>query len=314
MTAPDALPIQIAAFYRFAPVADPGALAARLRAFGAAEGLVGSVILAGEGVNGTIAGAPAAIEGFFALLRAAPGFAPIRPRLHRAASLPFARWKVKVKPEIVTMGVADIDAAAGAGIHVAPADWNALIADPDTILIDTRNDYEVAIGHFAGAIDPGTRSFRDFPAWFDAQAEAWRVQARAQGRMPRIAMYCTGGIRCEKSTAYARARGFGEVYHLRGGVLAYLAETEEAGSLWRGGCFLFDERVTIGHGERALPLPLCPRCGQPMGERESGEDSASRAFSGTGRVGGRTGAAPSEAACARCHGAGEAGGGGDGGA
>lgn len=299
MTAPDALPIQIAAFYRFVPVADPVALAARLRDFGAAEGLVGSVILAGEGVNGTIAGAPAAIAGFFALLRTEPGFAPIQPRLHRGASLPFARWKVKVKPEIVTMGVADVDAAAGAGIHVAPAEWNALIADPDTILLDTRNDYEVAIGHFAGAIDPGTRSFRDFPAWFDAQAETWR----AQGRTPRIAMYCTGGIRCEKSTAYARARGFGEVYHLRGGILAYLAETEEAESLWRGGCFLFDERVTIGHGEQARALPLCPRCGQPMGE-SFGKSASGAAFT----------KASSEAACPRCHGAGEAGGGGDGGA
>jgi len=269
-------PFHVAAFYRFAPLADPPALAARLRVHGAETGMAGSIILAEEGVNGTVSGTPAAVEGLMALLRAQPGFADLAPRLHGAAALPFARWKVKVKPEIVTMGVADVH-AADAGTHVAPADWNALIADPDTIVIDARNDYEVALGAFAGALDPGTRRFGDFPAWFDAQAEAWR----AAGRAPRIAMYCTGGIRCEKSTAYARARGFDAVYHLRGGILAYLAEIEADESLWRGECFLFDARMGIGHGERTRAFPLCPRCGQPQ--------------------------PPSVEACPRCGGAGEAG-------
>lgn len=253
-------PVRVAAFYRFAPIADPQALAATLYDFGARHGLVGSIILAGEGMNGTIAGSPAAIEAAVELLRAQPGFAPLMPRLHDAQSLPFARWKVKVKPEIVTMGVAGVDPAGGVGTYVAPADWNALISDPDTILIDARNDYEVALGRFAGAIDPETASFGDFPAWFDAQAEAWR----SEGRTPRIAMYCTGGIRCEKSTAYARARGFDEVYHLRGGILAYLAEMGEGESLWQGECFLFDERVSITHGERGGSAALCPVCGQPV--------------------------------------------------
>jgi UPF0176 protein len=260
------LPIQVAAFYRFAAVPDPLALAARLREAGNALGLKGSIIVAGEGANGTIAGAREAVTALFDGLRAEPGFEGLLPRLHDAPAMPFARWKVKVKREIVTMGV-PVDAAGGPGTHVAPADWNALIADPDTIVIDTRNDYEVAIGSFAGAVDPQTASFGDFPAWFDAQAEIWR----AKGRTPRIAMFCTGGIRCEKSTAYARAQGFDEVYHLKGGILAYLAEIEAADSLWRGECFLFDARVSITHGEAPGAATRCETCGQPVppaGEHE----------------------------------------------
>jgi UPF0176 protein len=252
-------PIQVAAFYRFAPVPDPRALAARLREVGDDFGLKGSIIVAGEGANGTIAGASEAVAALFDALGAEPGFEGLVPRLHDAPTMPFARWKVKVKPEIVTMGV-PVDAAGGPGTHVAPADWNALIAAPDTIVIDTRNDYEVAIGSFAGAIDPQTASFGDFPTWFDAQAEIWRTE----GRTPRIAMFCTGGIRCEKATAYARVQGFDEVYHLKGGILAYLAEIEAADSLWRGECFLFDERVSITHGEALGAAQLCPDCGQPI--------------------------------------------------
>jgi UPF0176 protein len=257
---------RVAAFYRFATIADPEALATVLRALGTDHGLVGSIILASEGVNGTIAGEPVAVGALFDCLRAEPGFAGLAPRLHDADRLPFARWKVKVKPEIVTMGIEGIDAAGATGIHVAPAQWNALISDPDTILIDARNDYEVALGAFAGALDPGTRSFGDFPGWFDAQAETWR----AEGRTPRIAMYCTGGIRCEKSTALARARGFGEVYHLEGGILAYLAQIEKRDSLWRGECFLFDERVSITHGEHIGDATLCLRCGQPTAASADG--------------------------------------------
>jgi UPF0176 protein len=250
--------IRVAAFYRFAPIAAPEALAQALRSFGTEHGLSGSIILAMEGINGTIAGATDAVEALFARLGAEPGLADLSAREHEAPEHPFARWKVKVKPEIVTMGQGAIDAAGSAGVHVSPADWNALIADPDTILIDTRNDYEVAIGRFEGAIDPGTRAFGGFPDWFDAQAQDWLAQGK------RIAMYCTGGIRCEKSTAFARTRGFDEVYHLRGGILAYLAEIEERDSLWRGECFLFDERVSITHGEQLGDSELCPVCGQPV--------------------------------------------------
>jgi len=259
-------PVRVAAFYAFAPVADPHALAGDLRAFGATRALVGSIIVAHEGVNGTIAGAAGAVDALLERLRAEPGLAALAPRIHQAEALPFARWKVKVKPEIVTMGVAGIDPTTDAGTYVAPAEWNALIADPDTILIDARNDYEVALGRFAGAVDPGTASFGDFPAWFDARAEQWR----REGRSPRIAMYCTGGIRCEKSTAFARSRGFDQVYHLKGGILAYLAEVEPRDSLWRGECFLFDERVSITHGERIGQAALCARCGQPIGPESDG--------------------------------------------
>jgi UPF0176 protein len=251
--------VRVAAFYRFAPVPDPKALAGRLREAGEALGIKGSIIVAGEGANGTIAGAGEAVEALFDRLRAEPGFEGLAPRLHDAPVIPFARWKVKTKREIVTMGV-PVDAASGAGTNVAPADWNALIADPDVVLIDARNDYEVAIGSFERAVDPATASFSDFPAWFDAQAEQWR----AEGRTPRIAMFCTGGIRCEKSTAYARAQGFEEVYHLKGGILAYLAEIEAADSLWRGECFLFDERVSITHGEKPGAARMDRATGRPL--------------------------------------------------
>jgi UPF0176 protein len=249
--------VRVAAFYHFAPIADPAALAQALRLFGTERGLVGSIILATEGVNGTIAGEPQAVAELLDRLRAEPGLADLRAREHDAERLPFGRWKIKVKPEIVTMGV-EVDAANSAGIRVAAADWNGLIADTGMILIDARNDYEVALGRFEGAVDPATRSFGDFPTWFDMHAEEWRAQGK------RIAMYCTGGIRCEKSTAYARACGFDEVYHLEGGILAYLAEMDESASLWRGECFLFDDRVSITHGERPGKAALCPQCGQPL--------------------------------------------------
>lgn len=253
----DRLPFAVAAFYRFVTLADPAALAEALRAM---PDVRGTIIVAEEGFNGTIAGMPEAVEAVLARLRAVPGAGDFPVTRHTAAAQPFGRWKVKVKSEIVTMGAPGLDPARNAGRHVDPADWNALIAQEDVVLIDTRNAYEVGIGSFAGARDPGTRSFRAFPAWFDAQAETWR----AQGRRPRLAMFCTGGIRCEKSTAYARSRGFEEVYHLKGGILAYLAQVPEERSQWRGDCFVFDERVSIGHGLTQGTRTLCPVCGQPL--------------------------------------------------
>jgi UPF0176 protein len=164
---------------------------------------------------------------------------------------------VKVKPEIVTLGAGELDPATQAGRHLDPAEWNALIADPDTIVIDTRNAYEVSVGSFEGAIDPGTHSFRDFPAWFDDFA----AQLRQDGREPRIAMFCTGGIRCEKSTALVRSRGFDDVYHLRGGILRYLEEMPEEQSRWQGDCYVFDERVAVGHGLTPGSHVVCRTCG-----------------------------------------------------
>lgn len=251
--------VAIAAFYRFVAIADPAELASALRTIGSEGAVKGTIIVAHEGFNGTIAGDPAAVEAVLGRLRAVPDAGDFRVTRHQSSAVPFLRWKVKVKREIVTMGHGDLDPAHNAGTHVAAADWNALIAQDDVVLIDTRNAYEVGIGSFENALDPGTRAFGEFPAWFDAQAEQWQ----AEGRTPRIAMFCTGGIRCEKSTAYARSRGFPEVYHLKGGILAYLDEVPEADSRWKGNCFIFDERVSLDHSLDAATVPLCPTCGQP---------------------------------------------------
>ena len=238
--------IRIAALYQFARFDD---LPARREALGAlcdTLGVKGTLLFAQEGINGTIAGAPDAVESVLTHIRALPGCADLDVKESWADTLPFHRMKVRIKREIVTMGQPDIDPLTEVGHYVAPEDWNALIADPDTILIDTRNDYEVAIGTFAGAIDPHTKSFRDFPAWFREQREA----LVGDGPAPKIAMFCTGGIRCEKATAFLKAEGLDEVYHLKGGILKYLEEVPEAQSRWRGECFVFDERVALGHGLR----------------------------------------------------------------
>ncbi len=260
MTEQPSAPYRTAALYRFSPITDPQQLATELRAFGTENGLVGSIILATEGMNGTIAGTPQAVEAMLARLRSIAGFEDLFARQHGSDRLPFGRWKIKVKPEIVTMGIDGVNPNDAVGIYVPPAEWNALISDPDTILIDTRNDYEYALGRFLGARDPATRSFRQFPQWFDAEMAKWE----AEGRSPKVAMYCTGGIRCEKSTAYARQRGIDQVYHLKGGILAYLAEIEKSDSHWEGECFLFDKRISLTHGEQIGAAAICDYCGQPV--------------------------------------------------
>jgi UPF0176 protein len=252
-------PFTIAALYRFATFADPQALAAELRSLCAELGTCGTLILAKEGINGTVAGSDQAIANLIAHIRTLPGCADLDVKYAQSDDAPFARMKVKVKAEIVTLGAGDLDPANEAGAYLDPADWNDLIADPDTVIIDTRNAYEVAIGSFQGAIDPGTRSFRDFPGWFDDFAE----KLREEGRQPRIAMFCTGGIRCEKSTALVRSRGFDDVYHLRGGILRYLEEMPETDSRWQGDCYVFDERVAVGHGLKAGDYTTCRACGLP---------------------------------------------------
>jgi len=260
-------PFTIAALYRFARFDDPEAVAAGLRTLCAELNTCGTLILAGEGVNGTVAGSEAAIAALIAHIRALPGCADLDVKYSTSDEAPFARMKVKVKQEIVTLGAGDLDPARQAGRHLDPAEWNDLIADPDTVIIDTRNGYEVAVGTFEGAIDPGTRSFRDFPAWFDEFAG----QLRDEGRTPKIAMFCTGGIRCEKSTALVKSRGFEQVYHLKGGVLRYLEDMPEAQSRWRGDCYVFDERVAVGHGLKPGGHIACRACGLPY-PRESAHD------------------------------------------
>jgi UPF0176 protein len=255
-----ALPISVAALYRFAPFAELAALQAPLVELCRAQGVKGTLLLAGEGINGTIAGSDAGIAAVLDHIRSLPHCADLEVKFSRAEVMPFHRMKVRLKREIVTMGQPDIDPLASVGTYVAPADWNALIADPATIVIDTRNDYEVAIGTFAGAVDPQTTSFRDFPAWFRAE----RARLLGDGKAAKVAMFCTGGIRCEKSTAFLKAEGVNEVYHLQGGILKYLEEVPAEDSLWHGECFVFDQRVSVGHGLVQGSHALCHACRRPV--------------------------------------------------
>lgn len=260
--------VRVAALYHFTRFDDPAALRAPLEERCRALDIRGTLLLAEEGVNGTVAGRPDTIERLIADLRGLPGCAGLDVKYSAARGQPFGRMKVKLKREIVTMGVEGIDPARQAGIHVEPGDWNDLIARPDMIVIDTRNEYEVALGTFAGAINPGIRNFREFPAWFSGLKRQWAGEGR---KAPAVAMFCTGGIRCEKSTAFARSQGCDEIYHLKGGILRYLEEIPARESLWRGNCFVFDERVSLAHGLALTEDRLCGRCGRP---HASGEDHA----------------------------------------
>jgi UPF0176 protein len=232
----------VAALYHFAPLDDPAARRVPLLQLCEALGLKGTLLLAQEGVNGTIAGERGGIDAVISHVRNWHGFAATEVKYSRAETMPFGRMKVKVKREIVTMGVDGIDPRSDVGAYVDPSEWNALIADPETIVIDTRNHFEVQHGTFPGAINPETVSFKQFPAWFDAQADNWRADGK------KIAMFCTGGIRCEKATAFAKSRGFDEVYHLKGGILKYLEKVPSSNSMWEGDCFVFDEREALGLG------------------------------------------------------------------
>lgn len=254
---------QVAALYKFASFPAPEALRAPLLAACEAHGIKGTLLLVREGINGTIAGSQQGLEAVLAAIRALPGCADVDVKISVAPAIPFHRMKVRVKREIVTMGQPDIDPALSAGHYVNTQDWNALIADPDTLVIDTRNDFEVAIGTFSGAVDPATPSFRDFPAWFRDHRDAL-----LEGKK-RIAMFCTGGIRCEKSTAFLRAEGVEEVYHLKGGILNYLEQVPEAQSLWQGECFVFDGRVSLRHGLAQGTHTRCKPCGRPLPQGEA---------------------------------------------
>jgi UPF0176 protein len=249
--------IRVAALYRFARFDDPHALREPLLACARAAGVKGTLLLAGEGVNGTIAGTTTGLDAVVAHLRALPGCADLSLKYSDAARMPFHRLKVKVKREIVTMGVT-VDPLSDAGTYVAPSEWNALIADPETLVIDTRNDYEVAVGTFAGAVDPKTAGFADFPAWFRDNRDTLLAGKR------RVAMFCTGGIRCEKSTAFLKREGIEQVHHLDGGILRYLEEMPAAQSAWEGECFVFDQRVAVGHGLAPGTHVLCFACRMPV--------------------------------------------------
>ena len=258
--------LTVAALYHFTRFPDPAALRPGLVQVCAAHGVKGSLLLAGEGINGTIAGPRDGIDTVLAHIRALPGCAGLDWKESPVAAMPFGRMKVRLKHEIVTMGQPDIDPKSRVGNYVAASDWNALIVSPDVAVIDTRNDYEVSIGTFTGAIDPGTRSFRAFPAWWQAN------KSRFAGK--RIAMFCTGGIRCEKSTNYLLGQGVAEVFHLKGGILKYLEQMPKAQSLWQGECYVFDERVSVGHGLTPGDHAACRACRRPL----SAKDRASPQF------------------------------------
>jgi UPF0176 protein len=257
--------VRVAALYGFAVLPDAAERADSLAKLAREHGVKGTLLLASEGINGTIAGPAAGIATLVAAIRAIPGLDGIEIKYSDAAAMPFYRLKVRVKAEIVTMGLPDLDLSTR-GERVEPADWNALIDDPDTVLIDTRNDYEVAVGSFAGAINPATGRFRDFPAWFSANREA------LSGR--KVAMFCTGGIRCEKATAFLKAEGVEDVFHLAGGILKYLEDVPAEASRWQGECFVFDERVSLGHGLTPGSHSLCRGCRMPV----SAADRASPLF------------------------------------
>lgn len=254
--------VTVAALYRFTPIADPAALRDALEGTCKAQGIKGTLLVAHEGINGTIAGSADGIAHVVDFIRAQPDCADTDVKYSHASGMPFYRMKVRIKREIVTMGVEGIDPRASVGTYVSPQDWNALIADPETIVIDTRNDYEVAAGTFERAIDPRTATFREFPGWFRRERE----KLLGEGKTPKVAMFCTGGIRCEKSTAFLKAEGIDQVYHLKGGILKYLEEVPEEESLWRGECFVFDERVTVGHGLALGSHVLCRACRRPVDE------------------------------------------------
>ncbi len=244
----------VAALYQFHPVADPAGLHSALEALCQRLGLCGTLIVAAEGINGTVAGTRAALDELRGFLHRS-GFDRLEYKESHSSTQPFAKLKIKQKAEIVTFGV-PVSPRSLVGHHVEPQAWNALLNDPDVLVIDTRNDYEVQAGSFAGAINPHTRSFREFPAWAAKHLDP--VQHK------KIAMFCTGGIRCEKSTSHLLAQGFEEVYHLKGGVLNYLENIPAEHSRWQGECFVFDERVTVGHGVQAGPGLRCEACGWPL--------------------------------------------------
>lgn len=267
----DSSEICVAALYHFTPFADHKALQAPLLAVCNAGGVMGTLLLAHEGINGTIAGQKKSIDAVLTHIRALPGCESLGVKFSSANDMPFLRMKVRLKREIVTMGVPETDPLSTVGTYVAPQDWNALISDPDTIVIDTRNDYEVLVGQFSGAIDPETATFRDFPAWFRDNRERLLGEGHNSahadgeaGKPKKVAMYCTGGIRCEKSTAFLKNEGIDEVFHLKGGILQYLEDIPEEESLWEGECFVFDQRVTVGHGLKIGDYAQCHACRRPI--------------------------------------------------
>lgn len=252
--------VVVAALYRFARLEDFEQLREPLRNIMLDNEVRGTLLLAKEGVNGTIAGSREGIDNVLQHLRSDPRLSALETKESYVDENPFYRTKVKLKKEIVTMGVEDIDPNQIVGSYVKPKDWNALISDPEVILIDTRNDYEVQIGTFENAVNPKTETFREFPDYVKENLDP--------KKHPKVAMFCTGGIRCEKSTAFLKKQGFSEVYHLEGGILKYLEEVPEKETMWKGECFVFDNRVTVNHQLEKGSYDQCHACRMPITEQD----------------------------------------------
>ncbi|RZM75030.1 oxygen-dependent tRNA uridine(34) hydroxylase TrhO [Leptolyngbya iicbica] len=250
--------VVVATFYKFVSVEDCLGLQRSLQACCDDLSLQGTILLASEGINATVSGTEAAITQLLDELRSDVRFADLTAKFSTAKEHPFGRMKVKIKREIVTLGQPDANPTAQVGTYVAPAEWNRVISDPDVVLVDARNDYEVNIGTFKGAVNPHTESFRELPDYLTTHLDPQKH--------PKVAMFCTGGIRCEKATSYLLKQGFQEVYHLQGGILKYLEEVPEPESLWEGECFVFDERVAVRHGLQPGSHELCYACGNPVSE------------------------------------------------
>jgi UPF0176 protein len=250
--------VVIAALYQFLAVENPAALQEELRTFCREQGILGTLIVAGEGINGTVSGSRDGISRLHELLLA-KGFTRMEYKESFADAHPFRKLKIKLKQEIVTLGV-KVDPRDHVGTYLSPQEWHELIQQPDVLVIDTRNDYEVLTGTFKGAIDPKTRTFGEFPDYV--------AKELADAKDKKIAMFCTGGIRCEKSTSYLLQEGFQEVYHLKGGILNYLKEIPDAQSLWEGECFVFDSRVGVEHGVNPGHTRMCFGCGHPLLEED----------------------------------------------
>ncbi|MEO0327447.1 MAG: rhodanese-related sulfurtransferase [Pseudomonadota bacterium] len=250
----------VVAFYKFVSLPDFTDLQADLHDCAVANSVMGTILLAHEGINGTVAGPQKGVRELLAYIRKDPRIADLEHKESWAEENPFYRMKVRLKKEIVTLGVEGVSPVSQVGEYVDPQDWNALISDPDVTVIDTRNDYEVSIGTFQGAVDPKTTSFRELPDWLDQQ--------QSLDPDKKIAMFCTGGIRCEKSTALLKARGYENVFHLKGGILKYLETVPQEQSLWEGECFVFDQRVSVGHGLEQGPYDLCHACRHPITQED----------------------------------------------
>ena len=252
--------IVVAAFYKFVKLPDYAELRSPLLELCLAQGIRGTILLAAEGINGTIAGTRQGIDAVLTGLRSDDRFADLEQKESIADEMPFDRLKVRLKREIVTLGIPEVDPTEQVGRYVEPQDWNELITNPEVTLVDTRNQYEVNIGTFQGAKNPGTATFRQFPQYVEQQLDP------AQHK--KVALFCTGGIRCEKATAYLLAQGFEEVYHLKGGILKYLEEVPPEKSLWQGECFVFDQRVAVQQGLEPGTHEMCLSCGHPISEAD----------------------------------------------